>query len=306
MVVVREQGPPTPIFWTNKNKNILAAFSFTNDDPTTIYEFDASTLKTVGTPFEGHTQRISSLALSFDSTLLASAAEDNTIKLWAYESRQPLASFDVKNPLHLVLSPDSCQFAYTTFANDDYNVYICNTPPDVLAQDETSARPLNNLLNSDATRRRPAVPHRPTIPIIPIARRPTPTIHPQQPIFLRLRKFLPFSSRTNAVRPVQPHNPFDVSATLPLPSSLSGQAATRFERFEIDSPPPPSNAPVSHFLRQHLSFLMPRHSHGPPVVEVAPGRKFTRLLAAKLPEYRKVNDTRRLPGQQAGAPQDID
>ncbi|KAG2125326.1 hypothetical protein DEU56DRAFT_825723, partial [Suillus clintonianus] len=119
-----------------------------------------------------------------------------------------------------------------------------------------------------------------------------PTIEPRKPIFHHLRKLLPFSSRTNAVRPVQPHNPLDT--------------ATRFDRFEIDSPPPPSNAPVSHFLLQHLAFLTPRHSHGPSVVEVAPGRKVTRLLAAKLPEYRKVNDTRHPPGQQAGAPQDID
>ncbi|KAG2111094.1 hypothetical protein DEU56DRAFT_843959 [Suillus clintonianus] len=147
---------------------------------------------------------------------------------------------------------------------------------------------------------------RPPIPVIPMVQRSPPTIDPQKPIFHHLRNFLPFSSRTNAVRPVQSRNPLDVSATLPLPSSLSGQAATRFERFEIDSPPPPSNAPVSHFLRQHLSFLMPRHSHGPPVVEVAPGRKFTRLLAAKLPEYRKEHDTRHPPGQQAGVPQDID
>ncbi|KAG2030646.1 hypothetical protein BDR03DRAFT_1016899 [Suillus americanus] len=89
-----------------------------------------------------------------------------------------------------------------------------------------------------------------------------------------------------------------VPATLPLPSPLSGQVATRFDQFEISSPPPPSNG-VTQFLRQHLSFLAPRHSLGPPVVEVAPGRTVTRLLAAKLPEYKKVDDTRHPSSQQA-------
>ncbi|KIK36089.1 hypothetical protein CY34DRAFT_46877, partial [Suillus luteus UH-Slu-Lm8-n1] len=48
----------------------------------TIYEFDASTLKTVGSPFQGHTMTVISLALSLDGALLASFSGDNTIKLW--------------------------------------------------------------------------------------------------------------------------------------------------------------------------------------------------------------------------------
>ncbi|KAG2745145.1 hypothetical protein P692DRAFT_20671976, partial [Suillus brevipes Sb2] len=77
-----------------------------------VYEFDSSTLQTVGTPFKGHTNLITGLALSFDNALLASASyDDNTIKLWAFESRQLLASFDVQNITRLVLSPDSRQLA---------------------------------------------------------------------------------------------------------------------------------------------------------------------------------------------------
>ncbi|OJA18114.1 hypothetical protein AZE42_09687 [Rhizopogon vesiculosus] len=50
------------------------------------------------------------------------------------------------------------------------------------------------------------------------------------------------------------------------------------------------------FLRQYL-FHRSRMNNEPPVVdvEVAAGRKFTRLAAVDVPEYRKVNDTRRLP-----------
>ncbi|KAG2742016.1 hypothetical protein P692DRAFT_20250379, partial [Suillus brevipes Sb2] len=50
--------------------------------------------------------------------------------------------------------------------------------------------------------------------------------------------------------------------------------------------------------------LVPRQSLGPPVVEVAPGRKFTRLAAVKLPEYKKVDDTRHPSYQQASVPQE--
>jgi WD40 repeat protein len=98
--------PRVPVFWTTKDRTIVAAFCFT-EDPAAIYEFDSSTLETVGTSFEGHTDYVIGLALSNDSTLLASASYDSTIKLWAFESRQLLASFDVTAAHCLVLSPDS-------------------------------------------------------------------------------------------------------------------------------------------------------------------------------------------------------
>jgi WD40 repeat protein len=134
-------GTRSPVFWTNNNnltrKNIITAFCFTDsedDDVTTIYEFDASTLETVGTPFKGHTKVVTGLALSFDQTLLASISDDETIKLWAFESRQLLASFDVQHIYRLVFSPDSRQLAYTTYITDDRKICICDIPPDILAQ----------------------------------------------------------------------------------------------------------------------------------------------------------------------------
>jgi WD40 repeat protein len=128
-----------PVFWTNKHQSIVAAFSFADDDvnatPTTIYEFDVSNLKLdiVGAPFKGHTEVIYGLAFSADCSLLASASADDTIKLWTFESRQLIASFEVQKPHRLLLSPDLHQLAYTTFGEDDNNIYVCNTPPDVLA-----------------------------------------------------------------------------------------------------------------------------------------------------------------------------
>jgi WD40 repeat protein len=129
--------PRSPVFWTNNNKNITAAFSFTKDDNvTSIYEFDASTLQTVGTPFKGHTGTVAGLALSFDHALLASASRnDETIKLWAFESRQLLASFDVQEPQILVLSPNSRRLAYTVVETEDgRRICICDIPLKVFAQ----------------------------------------------------------------------------------------------------------------------------------------------------------------------------
>ena len=132
--------PDTPVFWTTEDRSIVAAFSFEDVDdsashqsPTTIYEFDSSTLETVGAPFEGHTVRITGLALSFDCALLASTSDfDNTIKLWAFESRQLLVSFDVHEPRILILSPNSRQLAYTTF--DTSRIHLYDIPPDILAR----------------------------------------------------------------------------------------------------------------------------------------------------------------------------
>jgi len=119
-----------PVFWTTKNNTIVAVFSYYGT-PTTIYEFDASTLDTVGAPFEGHAQVVTGLALSFDCALLASASMDRTIKLWAFESRQLLASVHVQLPYSLIFSPNSHKLAYTTWDNTSINV--CDIPPDILA-----------------------------------------------------------------------------------------------------------------------------------------------------------------------------
>ncbi|KAG2340761.1 YVTN repeat-like/Quino protein amine dehydrogenase [Suillus weaverae] len=286
----------SPVFWTNNDKTIIAALSFTKDGPIkTIYEFDASTLETVGTPFEGHTDLVTGLTLSSDGALLASTSFGDAIQLWAFESRQLLGSFTAQNPLRLTFSPNSRQLAYTTSTINDCKICICDTPLDILAQARMIARKkstLNHLLHSDATRHPPAGHRRPPISAIPMVQRPPSTRDPQQPSFLN--KLLPFSRRTNSSRPGRkdhPRDPLDLPATSPLPSSLSGQAAPRFDHFEISSPSPPLHG-ITQSLRQHVPFLAPRHSLAPPVVEVAPGRKFTRLAAVKLPEYKKVDDTR--------------
>jgi WD40 repeat protein len=141
-----------PVFWTNK-ETILAVFSFITEDSdpaATIYEFNASTLETVGAPFKGHTKIITGLALSFDGALVASASGDHTIKLWAFESRQLLASFHVQlgylSPV--ILSPDSKQLTYVSGSD----ICICKIPPDILTSlgSATTGRPKVRLHPSPA------------------------------------------------------------------------------------------------------------------------------------------------------------
>ncbi|KAG2741934.1 TolB, C-terminal domain-containing protein [Suillus brevipes Sb2] len=194
-----------PIFWTTKDKSLVTTFNSPDHrDHHSIYELDALTLKTVGAPFK-HTSSIS-YTLSSDCHLLASSCYD-TIKLWAFESRQLLASFDVEFPRTLVLSPDSRQLAYTT--PNEANIYICDIPADILA----------NIESSDATRR--TVRRKPVIiPVTsPISRplRPLPTTHSYT--FLHsLRKLFPFS-RTDVAHTDELSNSLDFPATSPLPRS---------------------------------------------------------------------------------------
>ncbi|KAG2073591.1 WD40 repeat-like protein [Suillus decipiens] len=179
---------PLPVSWTTKHNSIVTTFGF----GWPISEFGASTLKTVGAPFKGHTNIIRDLALSPDCILLASSSSDDTIKLWAFESRQLLASFDVKSPWNLVLSPDSRQLAYTTLI--DTNIYICNIPANILTSIGLAEEPQPSTSKSE----HPRDPH---------------------PLCRFLRKLLP-SPCTDVVLTDEPHNPLDFPATSPLPRPL--------------------------------------------------------------------------------------
>lgn len=306
-----------PVIWTAKDQTILAAFNFKDDDyvfartkdrdydaPKTIYEFDASTLQTVRAPFEGHTNLISGLALSCDGALLASASYDQTIKLWAFESRQLLASFDVRGPDHLIFSPNSHQLAYTTWS--DTKIYICDTPPHILAtiQSAQEAQPNHinaatnpRLLDSNATHR--PVRRNPIQPlIVPRPQRDFSTIYPQERAFLYyLRKMLPF--RMSPVRTDQLRDPLNFPATSPLPHKISPSIrATNQLHSDIDShenarsiplgAQSSATAPTTFKTRLHhiLTWWPARVGRAlPPIVDVplAPGR--LRYAAADAPTF---------------------
>jgi hypothetical protein len=285
-----EGSTDAPVFWTNKNKNILTAFSFDEDgQATTIYEFNASTLKTVGTPIE-HNFPVNSFALLFDGDLLVSAYNDSTIKLWAFESRQLLASYGVSGTVvhTLMPSPDSLQLAYTTYGDPD--IYIFKVTPALLSIQSTLRKvrihlhetifsnltfsqrlmpnystyvshhhchhcaDLHESLQSDATRR-PAVARRTPAkrPVISSPPRPqiySPTTDRQQPTFLRhVRRLFHFSSHTNSVPPVQPHDPWNVRLFI----SFLLELTRLFYSFPLHRPCLPTTWPRR---RSQLSFIM--------------------------------------------------
>ncbi|OAX30529.1 hypothetical protein K503DRAFT_870977, partial [Rhizopogon vinicolor AM-OR11-026] len=164
------------------------------------------------------------------------SSHDHTIKLWAFESRQLLASFDqLKRATYpqIVLSPDSRQLAYTTSEQPLNKIHICDIPLEILAgiwaapsNNAPKKRHIHDPLHSDGTSR-PVAVHRKHLPP-----RPSPTVHRQKfPTLCHLRKLLPSSLRRGAVPPVQhgePRDPLDVPATSSrnpnLPRSAQGTA----------------------------------------------------------------------------------
>ncbi|KAJ8590841.1 hypothetical protein M405DRAFT_815417 [Rhizopogon salebrosus TDB-379] len=238
-----------------------------------INELDALTLESVGAPFED-TNRIDSLALSLDCALLASASRDG-IKLWAFESRQLLASFGVHyHVCDLIFSPNSRRLAYSELGPPTEfrefglpmkfgppKIYICDIPPNILAKiwpEQEAVKTIkpehsqvSDQLNSDATRRPDAV--RRHLEPSHLARRSRrhPAIYPQQPTFIhQLRKLLPSSFRRNPISPVhydERRDLLDVPATsrLSLSSSPSGQAATQVHSgVNYDENPRRASAPT--------------------------------------------------------------
>ncbi|KAG2341783.1 kinase-like protein [Suillus weaverae] len=142
-----------PIFWTTKDKTIVTTFSVAYfSSRNRISEFDASTLQAIGLPFDGDTEPITDLAFSFDCALLASVSIDNNIKLWAFESRQLLSSFDVLySTRHLIFSPDSRQLVYTTLLGN--NIYLGNIPPEILTsiQPRVTSDALSHTMNQSTS-----------------------------------------------------------------------------------------------------------------------------------------------------------
>ncbi|KAJ8589983.1 WD40 repeat-like protein [Rhizopogon salebrosus TDB-379] len=308
-------------FGQRKTEPSLRHLPFTRTEyAKTIYEFDSSTLETVGAPFEGHTHLVAGLALSFDCALLASASFDNTVKLWAFESRQLLASFDEHVNHFLVLSPDSRKLAYTTLGLGPPKIYICNIPPDILtsiwpSQEEAvgTNAPRNSHNgdppNSDATTRPPIVHHhRATTSFATQRLRPSPIVYQQPLTILRhLRKLLPSSFRRGTVLPVrndEPYDPLDVPATSSQHHNLShstqgmsevhpGMIPGENSRSVLALPITQSSATASTTIRLRprlsLSNWWPLHSgHAPPpVADVPLAQGKLRHAAADAP---KAND----------------
>ncbi|KAG1786305.1 quinon protein alcohol dehydrogenase-like superfamily [Suillus plorans] len=73
-----------------------------NRDPT-IREWDTSTWKQVGEPWKGHSGPLNMIALNPTGTLLASASDDNQVRLWQLSDQQNIAIFKHTNEVYCVM-----------------------------------------------------------------------------------------------------------------------------------------------------------------------------------------------------------
>ncbi|KAJ8585756.1 WD40 repeat-like protein [Rhizopogon salebrosus TDB-379] len=273
------------VFTSNVNDKFPPSF------PTTIHEFDSSTLETVGAPFERHTDYITDLALSFDGALLATSGYD-TIKLWSFESRQLLASFHARNVKRIIFSPDIRQLAYTrlTFpGDDDDKLYIYNTPPNILSgigsalevqSLHKTRKTLEHVLESEATRRRANT--RQNLAASPV---------------------ISFPTRTR--RHYQPRDPLDVP--IPSPSAqATSQGPSRMDSPENSRHTPAPNtfatAPITFRTRLSAWWFVRAGHAALPVLDVPLAQGKQRHATAGAPK----NDDDLVPAEYSDDPSSVD
>jgi WD40 repeat protein len=95
--------------WMPDGSRLLSGGNRT--DPT-IREWDTSTWKQVGDPWEGHSKNIHAISLNSSGTLLASASHDGCVRLWRLSSRRTIAIFKHPGEMNCV-----------TFSADDKHIF---------------------------------------------------------------------------------------------------------------------------------------------------------------------------------------
>jgi WD40 repeat protein len=85
--------------WTPDGTRLLSGG---HNEDCTIREWDTLAWEQVGHPWEGHTKAIDALAIHPAGTLVASASDDNHVRLWRLSDRQTIAIFEHSSPLRSV------------------------------------------------------------------------------------------------------------------------------------------------------------------------------------------------------------
>ncbi|KIK48977.1 hypothetical protein CY34DRAFT_7682 [Suillus luteus UH-Slu-Lm8-n1] len=86
-------------------------FSAGGDTDPTIREWDTSNWKQVGEPWKGHFKSIQAISLNSTGTLLASASDDNGVRLWQVSDRRTIVVFKHRSAVQCV-----------TFSADDRRI----------------------------------------------------------------------------------------------------------------------------------------------------------------------------------------
>ncbi|KAJ8589909.1 WD40 repeat-like protein [Rhizopogon salebrosus TDB-379] len=92
--------------WTHDGRRLLSAGD--EGDPV-IRSWDTSTWAQAGDPWTGHSSHVYHILLNPAGTLLASASDDNTVRLWQYGTGIEISRYDHSAPVwHIAFSVDEC------------------------------------------------------------------------------------------------------------------------------------------------------------------------------------------------------
>ena len=136
------------LVWTPDGTHLLSGGS--TRDPT-IREWDTSTWLQVGEPWSGHTRYIDGLAMNSTGTLIASASDDNHVRLWRRADRRTIATFIHSHPVFCVTF--SVDDKYIFSGGSDNKISEWAVPEDALLRDEDFISPKNTLLEYSSEER---------------------------------------------------------------------------------------------------------------------------------------------------------
>lgn len=236
--------------------------------------------------FEAHTELFQSLAIAPDGTKVASTSLDSTTRFFDLTTFEPIGEpLEHPDAVYCVAFSEDSQLVAT--GCDDTLLRVWTVPQ------SDSDKEFKQSQKDDRRRPRPSIP----IEIIPrLESRP-------------VRTGIPRGFFDDVETTYPPRRSADGGSQNPTLHSLIKNLVNRLPfRRQLQQGQPEEERSrhwnrFSQFLRQRTSFRRSRSSQEPQEVEVAAGRKFTRLAAARLPEYKKVNDTRHLPRAQPGVSQ---
>jgi WD40 repeat protein len=117
--------------WTPDGTRILS--SGQGGEDYTIREWGSLTWQRVGDPWEGHSHGIRAIALNSNGTLVASASEDNHVRLWRLSDRQTIAIFKHSDQVHCVTF--STDGKHILSGGADKKISKWQIPEDALPQD---------------------------------------------------------------------------------------------------------------------------------------------------------------------------
>jgi WD40 repeat protein len=114
--------------WTRDGGRLLSAG---DDDDPVVRSWDTSTWTQAGHPWTGHGDYINDIILNPAGTLLASASDDNTVRLWQCGTGIEVSRYEHSDPVgRVAFSVDGC-FLFSAMA--DGKTLQWEIPEDILA-----------------------------------------------------------------------------------------------------------------------------------------------------------------------------